>query len=203
MQTTLRKFIDPENIPKKYGGELDFQFGQAPVLDPALKDVLTWQGGYRDFPHGPMYWKYRGDHLELIAVGSVQHKERHEIVCTVRKTVLDHVTDEKANGAPKKFEDRPELLTAPIAEESVPLAEKDTEPLSGNGEISLPEVVNIESKAQEGEFIPASRPGPVSFVTAEERLESFPVKENEGSTPAENGVALGPDVTPVTNAEES
>ncbi|KAK9366599.1 CRAL-TRIO domain-containing protein [Lipomyces kononenkoae] len=87
MKATLELFIDPANIPKKYGGELDFEFGQMPILDPGLKDLLRWEGTYKDFPSGPIYWKDEGDHIEAIAVGSVGSKEREEVICKVRKVV--------------------------------------------------------------------------------------------------------------------
>ncbi|KAJ8103719.1 hypothetical protein POJ06DRAFT_242662 [Lipomyces tetrasporus] len=48
MNATLESFIDPANLPNKYGGELDFEFGQMPVLDPAVKNALTWEGSYED-----------------------------------------------------------------------------------------------------------------------------------------------------------
>ncbi|KAK9351317.1 CRAL-TRIO domain-containing protein [Lipomyces doorenjongii] len=85
MKATLRSYIDPVNLPKQYGGELDFEFGQGPVLDPATKDVLKWEGSYTDFPHGPIYWTDKGDHIEATAVGHVGNNERHDTVCTVRK----------------------------------------------------------------------------------------------------------------------
>ncbi|KAK9389409.1 CRAL-TRIO domain-containing protein [Lipomyces mesembrius] len=87
MKATLRSYIDPANLPKQYGGELDFEFGRGPVLDPAMKDVLKWAGSYTDFPHGPIYWTDKGDHIEATAVGHVGNNERHDTVCTVRKTV--------------------------------------------------------------------------------------------------------------------
>ncbi|KAK9372341.1 CRAL-TRIO domain-containing protein [Lipomyces chichibuensis] len=86
MKATLESYIDPADLPKQYGGELDFEFGQAPVLDPALKDVLKWEGSYTDFPHGPIYWSDKGDHIEAVAVGHVNQNERRDTICTVRKT---------------------------------------------------------------------------------------------------------------------
>ena len=47
----LRKFIDNENIPKVYGGELDFEFGDEPNLDQAAKDVIG------ELPKGPAIFK--------------------------------------------------------------------------------------------------------------------------------------------------
>lgn len=45
---TLQSFIDPKNLPKPYGGELDWKFEDEPNLDDEAKDALG--GG---MPHGP------------------------------------------------------------------------------------------------------------------------------------------------------
>lgn len=47
----LRKFIDDENIPKAYGGGLDFEFEGEPNLDQAAKDAI------REMPKGPVVFK--------------------------------------------------------------------------------------------------------------------------------------------------
>jgi hypothetical protein len=167
-----------------------------PVLDPALKDVITWHGEYRDFPHGPMYWKDKGDHVELVAVGSVDHKERHEIVCTVRKLLRNQVIDEKVNGVSKASEARPEDLVAVTTEDSVLLTEKDSE-LSGNDDIRVtdhPDIVETGSKVQ-SEIIPTPHYQPMSPVTPEKELEPPSWNENGESKPVENGVVLEPAIT--------
>ena len=40
---TLSKFIDPESIPRKFGGTLDYEFGQLAPVDPAYADKITWK----------------------------------------------------------------------------------------------------------------------------------------------------------------
>ena len=47
----LRKFIDNENIPKVYGGGLDFKFEDEPNLDQAAKDVVG------EVPKGPLVFR--------------------------------------------------------------------------------------------------------------------------------------------------
>lgn len=47
----LRKIIDNENIPKSYGGELDFNFEDEPNLDQASKDAIG------EIPKGPVIFK--------------------------------------------------------------------------------------------------------------------------------------------------
>jgi len=44
---TLLEFIDPKDLPKQYGGELDWEFDDEPCLDEAAKQILS------DMPQGP------------------------------------------------------------------------------------------------------------------------------------------------------
>ena len=44
---TLCKLIDPKDLPKVYGGELDWKFEDEPALDEAAKGVLG------EMPKGP------------------------------------------------------------------------------------------------------------------------------------------------------
>lgn len=44
----LQSFIDPKNLPKPYGGELDWKFEDEPNLDDEAKEAL---GG--SMPRGP------------------------------------------------------------------------------------------------------------------------------------------------------
>jgi hypothetical protein len=47
----LRKFIDNENIPKAYGGELDFKFEDEPNLDQAAEAAIG------EMPKGPVIFR--------------------------------------------------------------------------------------------------------------------------------------------------
>lgn len=47
----LRKFIDNENIPKAYGGELNFNFEDEPNLDQDARDVIG------EMPKGPVIFQ--------------------------------------------------------------------------------------------------------------------------------------------------
>ncbi|KAK9264412.1 hypothetical protein V1519DRAFT_427423, partial [Lipomyces tetrasporus] len=76
MNATLESFIDPANLPNKYGGELDFEFGQMPVLDPATD---------------------KGDYIEATAVGAMDDQERREKFCTARKRVTGSLRNEKVD----------------------------------------------------------------------------------------------------------
>ncbi|KAL2267363.1 hypothetical protein VTJ83DRAFT_4640 [Remersonia thermophila] len=85
VKSTLEAFIEPRNIPKAYGGELDFDFFDRPNLDPKIKEAVSWENGYADFPAGPAYWvpDEDGKRMVCFAVGSKGGKERRERVCTV------------------------------------------------------------------------------------------------------------------------
>ena len=62
MKSTLEQYIDPANIPKKYGGKLHWEWGSLPNLDPAIENALTWkhpvksEHGQNVFPPGPVKW---------------------------------------------------------------------------------------------------------------------------------------------------
>jgi hypothetical protein len=48
----LHTLIDPKDLPKVYGGELDWKFEDDPALDDAAKEALSGS-----FPRGPCWWK--------------------------------------------------------------------------------------------------------------------------------------------------
>ncbi|KEZ40503.1 hypothetical protein SAPIO_CDS8399 [Scedosporium apiospermum] len=87
VEPTLREFIDPKNIPKKYGGELDFSWGQLPTVDPAWDGIVEWAKGHSSFPTGPHVWREidDGKKMECIGVGQVNGKQREERICIVHK----------------------------------------------------------------------------------------------------------------------
>jgi hypothetical protein len=75
--STLSSHIDPKNIPRKYGGELNYSFGDMPVLDPDLIQGFTWSNGVDRLPIGPIKWEEDGDGgMKMIAVGSKRGKKR-------------------------------------------------------------------------------------------------------------------------------
>jgi hypothetical protein len=85
VKSTLESFIDIQNIPKKYGGELDFEWGQLSIPDPAWEGIVQWENGFSEFPSGPLLWEEtdNGKKLACIAHGRVDGKDRHQTVCTI------------------------------------------------------------------------------------------------------------------------
>ncbi|KAL5594110.1 hypothetical protein BROUX41_001158 [Berkeleyomyces rouxiae] len=95
----LTSFIDPKNLPKQYGGELDFNWGDLPTVDPAWSGSLEWANGHKSFPTGPMIWQPYGDgsRLECLSVGCKDGKPRRERICTISKTYLQPWEKETLN----------------------------------------------------------------------------------------------------------
>ncbi|KAL6171619.1 hypothetical protein ACJQWK_02629 [Exserohilum turcicum] len=91
--STLSQYIDHENIPKKYGGGLDFEWGQLPNLEPAIEAQIKWekpyiQGGRNTLPIGPLKFEEGKDgEMQAWGIGSVGGKPRHELIFTIPNPV--------------------------------------------------------------------------------------------------------------------
>lgn len=86
---TLERFIDRRNIPKKYGGDLDYKFGQLGIPDPAWEGVVQWENGHQHFPTGPLVWEDvegDSDRIACVTLGSKDGELRRERVCTIPRT---------------------------------------------------------------------------------------------------------------------
>jgi hypothetical protein len=90
VKPTLMQYMDEENIPKKYGGKLDFKFGDMPMIEPAIADSLDWsdetrKGGFRSFPAGPIKWQ-QGENgkMQAIAVGTKNGTRRNLPIASTR-----------------------------------------------------------------------------------------------------------------------
>ncbi|KAI6985225.1 CRAL/TRIO domain-containing protein [Hortaea werneckii] len=90
MRSTLEQYVDLDNLPKKYGGNLDWEFGDMPALDPGIVKALDWketieQKGHKTLPIGPIRWEYedengkKGD-LVAKAIGTEKGKPRRDVI---------------------------------------------------------------------------------------------------------------------------
>ena len=90
---TLSEYIDHENIPKKYGGGLDFEWTQAPNLDPEMDAAIKWEkptmeNGRKTLPTGPVKWeKGANGEMQAWAVGRQNGQPRRELIFTIPNPV--------------------------------------------------------------------------------------------------------------------
>ncbi|KAJ6500924.1 CRAL-TRIO domain-containing protein [Mycena sanguinolenta] len=92
---TLTRFMRPEDLPKKYGGELEWAYGMEPSLDAELAALLKRPGGEEGkgghglekgkWVRGPLRWVPERDTdgaggAKIVACGTVDGKPRDEVV---------------------------------------------------------------------------------------------------------------------------
>ena len=58
-EMTLSTYIDPQNLPKQYGGLLSWEWGEPPKLEESMKDIASGiyvrdQTGDEQFLKGPV-----------------------------------------------------------------------------------------------------------------------------------------------------
>ena len=83
---TLTQFIEPENIPRKYGGTLDWRFEEMPNLDPAMAKSVQWESGQVTIPIGPVKWeRTEAGTMRMVAVGTEGGKKRRTVLGTMER----------------------------------------------------------------------------------------------------------------------
>ncbi|KAI4209131.1 MAG: hypothetical protein LQ351_007912 [Letrouitia transgressa] len=99
VKPTLSAFMDVSSIPKKYGGDLDFECGMMPSIDPAIRNCLSLKSPKLEelFLTGPTRW-VDGDDGEMTAlsVGSVDGQEHKEEVAVLHSWVTRVATGASA-----------------------------------------------------------------------------------------------------------
>ncbi|KAL1614992.1 hypothetical protein SLS54_009333 [Diplodia seriata] len=122
MKETLEQYIDVENIPKKYGGKLDFEFGDMPALEPKIVEHLKFvnasvQKGASTIPTGPVKWEESPGNgaVQAVAVGSEAGKPRRQVVAELQ-----------ANTSLKAMHASAVAGVTPVDEKADPLALKTT-----------------------------------------------------------------------------
>ncbi|KAL8958734.1 MAG: hypothetical protein Q9193_004265 [Seirophora villosa] len=92
---TLSAFMDVSSIPKKYGGELNFECGMMPSIDPEIRKCLDLRDPKLEelFVTGPTRWVdgSEGDMVAL-SVGSVDGKPHKEAVATMHSWAVRTAT---------------------------------------------------------------------------------------------------------------
>lgn len=151
VKPTLEAFIEPRNIPKLYGGELEFEFFDRPNLDPKIKEAVTWENGYTDFPEGPAHWVLAdgGKRLACLAVGSKDGAQRRETVCTIPIAALNREEPTTEAGAVAAGESAGQATATPVED-----AIQGVEKLSVGDdklETEMEEKVAAEAREQQAE----------------------------------------------------
>jgi hypothetical protein len=176
-----------------------------------MEHFIKWEGDRKEFPRGPMYWVNfdeegekgkagkTGFDMEALAVGAEGGKERREKICRIETKFPEMAVEMNGHvGVVKK-----EQLTAPTETDlpSTLLQVPGQQQLKEQGKAEGEETVTI----QEGTLIPASRPEPISFVTASEGIDTLNEKagdlalNGEAKCPKENGNINGPHQTATAN----
>ncbi|KAK3677296.1 hypothetical protein LTR78_002834 [Recurvomyces mirabilis] len=182
MLATLEKYIDRDNIPKKYGGNLDWTFGDMPSLEDGIANNLRWKEdirhkGHRTLPIGPIRWQYdaEGD-LVAIAIGSENGKPRSRVLAGL------HPDDHVARLALSPGRSEPSLNTRNLAPPT---------PTTGNLAPSSPQRLALHRVAsqapapEEGPPVKASSPPLEGAVPT----DAVSLPSLEGSTPPTNAAA--------------
>lgn len=168
---TLKSFIAVENIPKKYGGELDFGWNDHPRLDATIKNTVEWAEGYdAEFPDGPLYWVPidGGKRLQCVARGTVGGKERRDVVGSVPVAVAKE--EQQANGT---AEEAIKTAQAPVVGEPVVNGVSDTTTNGEEGKAAPAETNGLAPPAVQEEI---ASPASEKFVDApSEPLVSSPL----------------------------
>lgn len=127
----LTSFIDIKNIPKAYGGEMEWDFFEEPKFDDEVNRLMSWENGYMALPPGPMYWRPYDDgkRLELLAVGSKNKKQRKERVATIPVAFPNHKFGEDKIVGPAAAPDA-KATAAPTNGESPKTVDAATEDLN-------------------------------------------------------------------------
>ena len=71
VKPTLNKFMDPKDFPKRYGGDLEWDWGQTPAIDEETRAAISTDGN-EGWVQGPCLWL---DH-QRVMVGSEHGKLR-------------------------------------------------------------------------------------------------------------------------------
>lgn len=120
VKPTLTSFMDPSSIPKQYGGELDWKWGDMPYLDEPARELLSpletppAEGETRPgFMKGPVLFK--GDEIEILGKANGESRRRTIPVPKQKQQragVEENEVPETANGSAHVGESEKEGIMA-------------------------------------------------------------------------------------------
>ena len=149
VKPTLTSFMDPSSIPKQYGGDLDWKWGDMPNLDEPARELLspletppTEDQSHPGLLRGPVLFK--GDEIEIL--GKVDGTSRQKTIPVPKRKgqeqaeQADTKTEAHENGA----------TTAPAAEKEsngVDSTDTDATPTEESGDVEKTALANGDAPA--------------------------------------------------------
>jgi hypothetical protein len=174
VKSTLSQYIHPDNIPKRYGGNLDWEFGMLPNIDQDVIEALGERYKTQDgWIRGPIKWV----HDTCIAFGSENGVDRREVVAVRPKHTLDDV--KSPDEGPKTEAVNPELSEKePQTEEAV--SQSENKGMDDTEKEKLLQEKTVDQKAE----TPAAEPA----VQEDESSQGVPVVKQDVSTQEETAI---------------
>ena len=85
---TLTKHVDSSNLPRKYGGKLDWEFGMSSKLDEQTEQMFWGSEQTHALVEGPILWERDGvmQKPRAVAVGTIDGQDRRRIIGTETDT---------------------------------------------------------------------------------------------------------------------
>lgn len=186
--------MDIENIPEKYGGQLKFECGDLPNLDPDLRSYLTIQTGQeteRYFLTAPVRWLDVGvdGEMKAIGVGSIDGKQRNEHMATLHGLASRVATHrERLSRAPTKQSIAPSVTPSAVSSNATRSDTKHySSPLAQNAAIVPPEGTDQPAAIGVHGATPAEKP-----ATAGQAPQSITGNAQNGAPPEEISIPPPP-----------
>jgi CRAL/TRIO domain len=146
----LSEFIDPDDFPKRYGGNLDWDFGMVPNLDDAAREAVE-KNGSKGWITGPCLW----EHDQRVPVGTVNGKPRRPADLEPQphpppeeaEEIRTEGPAEVANGLPRPTEPEPKQLPQQSSEPTQPQPPSHLQPTAPSETSSPPSMAHSGSNA--------------------------------------------------------
>ena len=194
MTSTLAKYVDIDNIPKKYGGNLDWNFGDMPNLEPAIANSLRWQenfeqNGHKTLPIGPITLQYDEDgDLDVKIVGSENGKPRNRVIAGLhpRAGVARLALSAGRVDSSKIFQTTtPAQISTPNSKAPAPVIRESKSPAPEAPESKMASDANLNvGKNPHASLSPSSRAGTytVPYQDEENEIASPPTDGRTGTS---------------------
>lgn len=85
VKPTLERFVESCDLPRRYGGTLDWEFGDLPLVEAELLEVMNVEDGVPTILPGPLRWRRSVDGMkvEAHALGSTSGQPRDQVIAHI------------------------------------------------------------------------------------------------------------------------